>query len=359
MSKRWARAAAALLATVALVVVADTGYAVGTGDPQIVEPGATRVPNGYTGPITVDFTNAPADDYEVSIDCQHADYWWDQPVRYDGSPDVRSWTVPPIPGGGECQIVVADMATFGSVGWDSRWFAVSAPPPPPPPAPTPMRIDNVAVAPAKFYPRVRDGFRDTTRMAYRLNQPARVNVAVVNRAGNTVRIARLGRLRGGRHNWQWNGRNRNGELAATGSYRLRVTATSDARRTDRVAQRVTLATGWKTRRVSRTRMGDTGSASTIGDCYVRWTTDGYAELDCWGGRRAQVTYSFALPRSAFDVSWNVYGARDSADICCRGVIRRDGQRVTPRRIRVRAWVTGWRAYEVRFVNVSYKLRERI
>ncbi len=222
-----------------------------------------------------------------------------------------------------------------------------------------MHVDNVSVAPAKFYPTVRDGFRDTTRIAYRLNQPARVNVAVINRAGNTVRVARLGRLRGGRHSWQWNGRNRNGDRAATGSYRLRVTATSDARRTDRVAQRVTVATGWRTKRVSRTRMGDSGGGFTRGDCYINWTSEGYAVLDCWGGRRAQTTYMFSLPHGAFDVSWHVYGARDSADMCCRGVIRRDGQRVSPRRFRVRAWVTGWRAYEVRFVEVAYKHRERI
>jgi hypothetical protein len=72
-----------------------------------------------------------------------------------------------------------------------------------------------------------------------------------------------------------------------------------------------------------------------------------------------VTYTFAIPASAYNLSWGLSGERAGDDICCQGKITRSGWRPTSTRYKVQAQVTGWRAYTVYRAAVSYTYKKRI
>ena len=81
-------------------------------------------------------------------------------------------------------------------------------------------------------------------------------------------------------------------------------------------------------------------------------------LDCWGGRYAIARYNFGVPASAFSFRWTVRGTPTGADLCCDGRITRTGHRIKPRLFQVRVRVTGWRAYEIRGVSLTYTYKVR-
>jgi hypothetical protein len=224
----------------------------------------------------------------------------------------------------------------------------------------PMQVSEVSVWPGTFYPYVRDGYRDTTVMDYYLNQGADVVGTVRNSDGRTVRRIDLGWRGAGYRSLTWNGRNNSGDLVAVGYYSIQVQATNTEGSRATVTRQVRVNTGYRTMETTKRRWGNDGNPATRGTCYVtRYSYDDYAELDCWGGRYARMTYNFSLPGNAYDVSWRVRGARSSADICCDGRISRTGRRMSSTLFRVRTEVTGWRAFEVYSASVTYKWRKRV
>lgn len=76
---------------------------------------------------------------------------------------------------------------------------------------------------ARFSPNG-DGSVDRSGFQYRLEQRARVKVAVRNARGEVVRSANLGKRSAGGHHWTWNGRNRSGAYVRDGAYRVTFTA---------------------------------------------------------------------------------------------------------------------------------------
>jgi len=134
----------------------------------------------------------------------------------------------------------------------------------------PIGVSNVSLSPATFYPTVRDGYRDTTTMSYRLNQKADVIARVTNSNGPRVRSADLGRLGAGTRSWRWDGRTNSGTPVATGKYQITLTATSAAGTgiVD-VSRTATAATGWTTKRVTKSRTGANTSTVHVGNsCYA-------------------------------------------------------------------------------------------
>jgi hypothetical protein len=203
---------AALMPTSALAVgpaQADThGY------PVILAPSGD-VPSGFTGPVTIDFTDVEWDDFELEVICDGGYYHYDE-FWFDGAYGNRESfdLYDPIRGPTNCQIkLTSDQTGKNATGY----FTVAAPPP------SPLAFDTVTVAPATFYPLVDDGYRDTTTVTYRLNQEADVDVKVTTAAGSLVRSDHLGRQSGSR-SWAWDGKRSDGGNVRPGDYFITLKA---------------------------------------------------------------------------------------------------------------------------------------
>ncbi|HSE72791.1 MAG TPA: FlgD immunoglobulin-like domain containing protein [Nocardioidaceae bacterium] len=338
----------ALVATSAVVLPISPAQAY--GGVTITAP-TSNVNSGWGGPITFTFdSDAEVGDYSFEIDCENYDYDWDG-YYYDGNPTSYTWHTSSIQGPTDCTI---NIEHYYGAGYASRTIHVNAPPPPK------MNVSESSVSPATFYPRVRDGYKDATRISYRLNQRANVTATVRNSNGARVRTTSIGWQTGGYRAWSWNGRNDSGSAVRTGTYSVTIAATNRVGSKDSVARSVKVATGYTSKRVTRSRWGDDGRPATSGNCTVRRDDyEGAAYLDCWGGNYAQMTYSFRIPSNASNVRWNVAGGASSADICCDGTIKRTGYLASATRAIVRVRVTGWRAWDAHKASVTYTVRKRI
>ncbi|UAL30008.1 hypothetical protein K8W59_00110 [Nocardioides rotundus] len=227
-------------------------------------------------------------------------------------------------------------------------FSVAAPEPV-------MTVSNASVNVAKFYPLVRDGYRDSVRFSWRQDGDERPTIEVVNADGVSVRTLRPWAW-AGRNDWTWNGKNDNGNFVAKGSYRIRVDGGSNV-----ATARVTLTSEIVTRTFTKRKEGNQASSfRTRGNCYGQ--RDSYYEiayLDCWGGRFARANYGISIPANAFDLTGRVDLLQSDLDLCCRGRITKGWKRSSSRRVSFWAMVTNWRATEVNFVRVTYKARVRI
>lgn len=346
-----------LTAAAAPWVTAAPVLAVGTGDPRIVSPAqGDTVASGFTGPVSVAFTNAPATTYEFDIDCfasSNSDYYWSTTFTYDGSVNTPSWTIPKMVGpADDCEATVYDTATMGSAGYDINYFTVSAPPPPP------LSVDRVSQTPETFYPLVHDDYRDSSTTRFRTSAKGHVEVAVTNRDGKVVRHADLHTLRAGSHSWVWNGKRDNGDKANLGTYHVKI-VDADTQKT-KASSKAVVATGWRTRHDSSRRTGhDYTWADTAGNCHISKVFGTSAEeLDCWGGRWAITRYRLSIPANATNVSWHVAGHNAFDDFCCQGFIKRSGKKLDKTHYQVEVKVTGWRAFDVKsaYVNYTYKAR---
>lgn len=102
------------------------------------------------------------------------------------------------------------------------------------------------------------------------------------------------------------------------------------------------------------KMGDAGTRSRRG-CK---TPTSYWQardvfLDCWGGKFAKSVYAFSIPSGAINVSKSVSG---SVYCCKRGTLTRAWTHPTATKYVFTAKVTGWRAYQVRSVSMSYTIK---
>lgn len=340
---------ALLCALLPAIALPGTAQAVGVGNPVIVSPNST-VPNGFSDPVMIDFSDAPAASYEVTIASDDFSVYQFDWIAYDGVTDVVSVALndAPLPAG-NYQIDVTDYD--GHTAYST--FTVAPPPPPV------LTIGNVTLSPTTFYPLVRDAYRDTTRIRYRLNRSARVTARVVNSNGTVIRRVDLG-TRNGSQSWAWNGKKTSGARATTGYFNIKITATVTAApaSTKSVVRRVRLATRYITSTVTKRRTGyNTSSDSHTASCYVDYFyyTD-EVDLDCWGGSYAKVNYRFAIPSNAYNIRWGVTGFQGC---CSTGVIAKTGTRPTSRSYRVSVKVTNWRSYSVQGVRVTYTSKRRI
>jgi hypothetical protein len=309
---------------------------------------------GYTGPVTIDYTAATPGTWRVQVSCQSegSTYVWETYAEYDGTNPVRDYTVNPIKAesGWSCGAYVGDSAVGqDATVWDVNNFTVGEPP---------VRLKSLGQYPAKFYPRVRDGYRDKTVTEYALNRSAAIKAKVLNGNGKKVRIDRLGAQSAGDHQWVWNGRIADGTKAPKGDYFIEMVATDADGHKDRFTTVVRVASKLVTRTDSVAVNGGSGAREATRSCTAS-RYDGVMTLDCWGGRYAQASYGFRIPKSAFKIKWHAAGQAPMADICCDGRITKTGTRPKARKFVVRVRVTGWRAYEVRSVSLGYKYKVRL
>jgi hypothetical protein len=94
----------------------------------------------------------------------------------------------------------------------------------------PRLVSIVSAAPTPFFPRIDDGYKDTTSVTFDLVADADVQARVSppNFAGRccgaVVRNVDLGNLSAGSNNWVWDGRNNDGANLAKGDYFVRIWA---------------------------------------------------------------------------------------------------------------------------------------
>ncbi|MGH2775081.1 MAG: FlgD immunoglobulin-like domain containing protein [Actinomycetota bacterium] len=154
-----------------------------------------------------------------------------------------------------------------------------------------LRLSDVRVGPATFFPLVRDGFRDTTTIRFRTNKRSHNRIKVM-RAGRTIKRVDLGNQSGSSHQWKWNGRNGAGRKVKPGYYKLQVIA-SALGETKKVSRRVKAHTRVLRKNFSKSKRGtDYRSRGKRGNCnFLR--SDGEALLTCLFGV-AWVDYAFQM-----------------------------------------------------------------
>lgn len=334
-------AAAIACAAAGMTVVA--GPARAATPPVLVAPvDGSQVELGFTGPVQLDLGGS-GDWFDVRVAGPSGVIAETSLYGYD---TVEGFDVPALVEGGDYRVQVWSYeidgwATIGSFSAD--W--------------APLTLSDPVVSPTTFYPLVRDGYRDRVRFSITLNQHADVTTIVRNSAGRTVRIFSRG-LHRGRRSVEWNGLTTTGAKVPAGRYKITVEAQNGAGESRSISRTVTAATAVVTKTATKRRGAAQASPSTRGSCYITWE-DGSAELDCWGGRYARMSFGFAIPASAWDLHWSVSGERSSLDRCCNGTIRKTGTRPSRSRYVVTTTVSGWRAFRVHSATLRYKYRARI
>lgn len=347
----------AVAISISTLVLASAGpvMAEGVGNPVILTPkDGGSYSYGFTGPVRIDFSNAPKSQYQVKVNCE----WWsvsdssysylNETYTYDGAPHVVEWKTETIEEDATCAVnVYNNVISSDGTGNESdlNIFTVRAP-----------TLSAVRITPRRFYPIKRDGFLDSTRMKFTLARAARVSTAIRSSAGTSVRKQDLGKRRAGDRSWSWDGTRADGRTVRPGTYTVRLSATDAAGNIQRVSRRVKVSSGWIDRKVSKVKFGSAGVTATSGACSVTRPDDYRADLVCDGGRRARLTHRFTMPRNAHDVEWSVNGSKLTEDLCCYGKITKRGWRPDRRHYRVRVQVTNWRAYQVFYTLLTYKYR---
>ncbi|NYI45639.1 hypothetical protein BJ993_002719 [Nocardioides aromaticivorans] len=335
-----------LLATLACVsavmAVVSAPARAGTNPVLIAPVDGSQVELGFTGPIQLDMGDS-GDWFDVRVAGPSGVIAETTLYGYDS---VEEFSVPALVEGGDYRVQVSSSTTAGwtTIGTFSAPWA-------------PLSLGDPVVSPATFYPIVRDGYRDRVGFSITLNQRAEVTTIVRNSAGRTVRIFSQ-ELHRGRRTVYWNGLTNAGAKVPAGRYRITLEAQNGAGESRSVSRVVTATTAVVTRTATKRRNATQASPATRGSCYITWQ-DGSAELDCWGGRYARLSFGFAIPASAWEISWSVSGERSALDRCCDGSIRKSGSRPSQTRYVVATTVTGWRAYWVHSATLRYKYRARI
>ncbi|HXV33880.1 MAG TPA: hypothetical protein VD769_07705 [Gaiellaceae bacterium] len=220
-----------------------------------------------------------------------------------------------------------------------------------------LAIRSLGLSPARFYPYVRDGYRDRARLAFRLNKEANITFVVRTMRGRLVRRANLGFRADG--TWEWNGRKSGGALASVGRYKVTLEA-RDHGELRKLTRQVVVARGFRTVRDAKSFCGGCGPGQIAAapGCFIEfnWFSDGDIFLDCWGGEYAIATWVFRVPAKAFKITKTIGG---TVRCCAPGEVASVGVRRNARTFVVAAGVSGFRAWEIRWVRIRYSYKVRI
>ncbi len=352
-------ARALCLAIFVALLSAWPAHAVGYGVPVIVSPGnGATLQQGSPGPVVVNFSDAAVGSYEVFVMNQsNLNNWgdgggWDEEIYYTGEQDVYSFQLPPL-AWGKYYVMVSENSTAPAFDAVVSEFEVPQPP-------APLVIDGVTLSLDGFYPLVRDGYQDATRMEYSLNQTATVTAQVVRTDGVKVLDQTLGRQLAGLHAFVWVGADDSGATVGPGNYDLVVTGTSDHGVTRTVQRRVEVRTGHMIKKGTSTLAGSAVRGAAADKCRVaKDRRRGTSVVACRGGRYAKAVFSFRVPHTSYDGRYRVFGGPTSADVAGVGAVVVKGDQVKPTVIRVLVKVTRWRAFKIASAKVSYKYKQPI
>lgn len=305
-----------------------------------------RVQVGYRGPVLVSFppTN-PTGRYALEVEST-----WDYDYRTfeAAGGEQKSISISALNNTGHVTLTLSNIDTGRIL--DTNTITVERPPLPDP------TLTVLGVRPSPFYPTVRDGFRDTVTVRYRIDQRASVSYKVFNSDGRQIANNTAGRRSAGANSFTWNGRNNAGDPVTKGRYRIEVTATNnEGGSTTARPVAVVATTDVVTKRGSDYWRGTaTDRRSKRGNCFFRGY-DGELTLDCWAGNYARAEWDFRVPKTATNVRYRIYG---HSNCCDRGSIKGSGKWASRTKITVGLTVTYWRSYTVRRVGITYQYKVR-
>lgn len=224
-----------------------------------------------------------------------------------------------------------------------------------------------------FYPVVRDGYRDETRMYFGYEgDVVSERWEIRNSDGRVVRSSQTYPYGAGEVIWA--GRNNDGEVVTPGTYRITVFTEQDpygqpedADLSHELSRQVVLTTDTVTitkrvRWVPGVSSPYWDSARATGDC-AAYKLHREARLDCHGRGRVSASYSFWLPtrgeeRGAGPVRNVHWGFVGQIACCAPGTVRKTFSHPRPHIYRGVVTVTRWRAYRIFSFNASYQYDKR-
>lgn len=161
----------------------------------------------------------------------------------------------------------------------------------------PRLVSIESARPNPFFPRIVDGYRDTTTVGFDLTSDATAQARVFRPngvgkcCGALVRNDDLGSITAGHNNWIWDGRNDNGDDLAKGNYFVRVWADDgSAAPVMSKASKVAIARTYratKTKSKTANAYHHTGPSTPLaigGGCFVFRTAEGRLQILCQSGR---------------------------------------------------------------------------
>lgn len=164
----------------------------------------------------------------------------------------------------------------------------------------PFSVDSISAFPARFYPLVRDGYRDCTRVRWTQSDSARVSITA-----NRFAVKNLGVISAGAHSISWCGLTATGKKLPVGIYHLRVTGrysvgkyrAVDAASVDvRIATKLVRMTATSTKYGVQWAQRDWKATQTGGSC--NWANIDQDLLSTCLYAVAGVLYRFGLPTGA-------------------------------------------------------------
>ncbi|HWN10385.1 MAG TPA: FlgD immunoglobulin-like domain containing protein [Pyrinomonadaceae bacterium] len=261
-------------------IATATFTVLGLDDAEIVSPNSGQTFLGtMSGDISVAWSSIANPNHTYRVDIERNGSLQERCEYLGGAIDGTTTHCPVSLGVGQYEALVLNSSTDALL--DDISFNV---------APR-LRLSDVRVGPAKFFPLVRDGFKDTTKISFRTNKASRNSVEVM-RGSRTIRRIDLGNQVGGPHGWTWNGKDRDGRKVAPGSYKLQVTTKAQGE-TKKAGGRVEVDTRVLRRNFSKSRRGtDFRSRGKRGNCNFD-SNAGEALLTCLFGV-AWTDYAFQM-----------------------------------------------------------------
>lgn len=314
---------------------------IGYQEPELLAPDvdASR-PIVWDDKVRIDFTGARPGGWYVTVQANGYDYNHTTYLTYDGTNDVVTVEFPVLKWSGQVRL---DVGQNGPSPFHREYSFTNA------------YVPDVTVrgtSAQEFYPTVRDRFRDSVQVSYRLSGPGDVRLSVLDSDGKRVFYRDYPDRQSGANVATWKGMTFDG-APAPGRYELVLTTgvgTAEAK-SDSAAVRAVTDFVKDSRRVERS-----GSQTTRrlrhGDCYYT-ASPGELSIDCVGssnGDHAEARYGFRLPSSARNIVWQVRGR---VGCCATGYLERGFRRTSATRGYVYVRLSNYRAYDVRRVIVTY------
>lgn len=131
----------------------------------------------------------------------------------------------------------------------------------------PKLVSDLSATPSPFYPLVQDGFKDTTKIGFKLASDADETVVHLFKddafgrcCGAEIRTETLGALAAGAHTWIWDGAKGDASAAPKGTYFARIEATDiDGVSMTSKAQKVVITKGLIRLTATKSKAGSTYS----------------------------------------------------------------------------------------------------
>lgn len=341
--------------TIASVVVSLTGLivpATAAGPPVITAPANGGTLLAYsTGPLVIEASTAGT--YSLYVRCQSARYDYAFQQFQDVALVVGTNTIALDTLAYHDGSDISGSTCTASIGFgpETRFTIVGAP----------LELSDLTISKPTFYPLVKDGYLDFTKLLFDTNRGGSANVTITD-AKNRVVYNKTFHLDGaGRWYWAWNGKTTSGKPVLPGKYRATLAMTTDGVTQTRSVN-TTVATKMATRRWTIDKGSRDGRTETSGKCRTRDgnEAEGYgAVLDCRGGKFAAITYTLRVPANATNIRYNVKTTATEDDFADRGTITKTGKRISDTKYQIRVQVTGYRATVVDEVSLTYKARVQI